>query len=89
MIATAPLSDRQQRILDYVQEYWVEHGYSPAIREIGGACDISSTSVVVYHLNRLTLLGYLTRRPDYVARGISLAGGPCCACPCACLCCRL
>ena len=31
------LSDRQQRILDFVGEYTGDHGYPPSIREIGKA----------------------------------------------------
>ena len=41
-----PLSKRQQDILEFTQEYMVEQGRPPTIREIGKAVHITSTSVV-------------------------------------------
>lgn len=66
------LSERQQAMLDFMQEFIADHGYPPTIREIGEACDIPSTSVVNYNLNRLEVEGYLSRE-DKVSRGIRLA----------------
>jgi len=65
------LSKRQERILEFVGSYNEEHGYPPTIREIGDAVDISSTSVVNYHLNALEQKGYLERDAS-VSRGIRL-----------------
>lgn len=65
------LSDRQKRMLDFIQEFSVEYGYPPSIREIGSDVGISSTSVVNYNLNRLVDEGYLSRDKN-VSRGIRL-----------------
>ena len=46
-------TDRRERILAYIQSYVAERGYPPTIREIGEACNIASTSVVNYNLNKL------------------------------------
>ena len=65
------LSDRQKKILVYVDEYMAEHGRPPTIREIGSATDISSTSVVNYNLTKLTEKGFIKREAE-VSRGLSL-----------------
>nr|HID13560.1 transcriptional repressor LexA [Anaerolineae bacterium] len=65
------LSERQQRILEFVNEYIGENGYPPSIREIGAAAGISSTSVVSYNLKRLEERGYLSRDRE-VSRGLKL-----------------
>jgi repressor LexA len=65
------LSDRQKRMLDFIQRFTADSGYPPSIREIGDAADISSTSVVNYNLNRLVEEGYLTRDQN-VSRGLRL-----------------
>jgi repressor LexA len=65
------LSDRQKRMLEFIQRFSAESGYPPSIREIGEAADISSTSVVNYNLNRLVEEGFLTRDQN-VSRGLRL-----------------
>jgi repressor LexA len=70
-MAKRKLTDRQRRILDYIQQFTVESGYPPSIRQIGKAVGISSTSVVNYNLNRLVEEGYLDRDQN-VSRGIRL-----------------
>jgi repressor LexA len=67
------LSDRQQRILDFVVEYTGDHGYPPSIREIGQAVGISSTSVVDYNLRALERGGMILRDRE-VSRGLSVPG---------------
>lgn len=71
MTNRSDLSERQQAMLEMIAEYTDEYGYPPTIREIGEACDISSTSVVSYNLNALQRKGYLSRDPD-VSRGLRL-----------------
>jgi len=70
-MAKGKLSDRQKRMLDFIQRFTTENGYPPSIREIGDAADISSTSVVNYNLNRLVEEGYLARDQN-VSRGLRL-----------------
>ena len=67
------LSDRQRRILDFIDQFQRQHEYPPTIREIGQAADISSTSVVDYNLRVLEREGYLHRDRE-VSRGLGLAG---------------
>lgn len=65
------LSDRQKRILGFLETYVENNGYPPSIREIGAAAGISSTSVVSYNLRRLEKMGYLSR-DRIVSRGLKL-----------------
>ena len=71
-MAKGKLSDRQRRMIDFIQHFSDENGYPPSIREIGKAVGISSTSVVNYNLNRLVEEGYLNRDQN-VSRGIRLS----------------
>ena len=43
-------SNKAQLILDYVNQFIQENGYSPSIREIGVAVGLRSTASVSYHL---------------------------------------
>ena len=67
----AKLSERQRRILTFLERYTAEHSYPPSIREIGQAVGISSTSVVDYNLRALEREG-LIRRDREVSRGLGL-----------------
>jgi repressor LexA len=69
------LSERQERILQYIRQYLVENRYPPTIREIGRAVGITSTSVVKYNLERLQGKGLLERNED-VSRGLRLKPDP-------------
>ncbi len=65
------LSDRQKKILLYMDHYMGDHNRPPTIREIGAATDISSTSVVNYNLTKLTEKGFIKREAE-VSRGLTL-----------------
>jgi repressor LexA len=65
------LSDKQQRIVRYIDSFLTKRGYPPSIRDIQKGCGISSTSVVDYNLNILESRGYISRHAD-VSRGIKL-----------------
>jgi repressor LexA len=70
-----PLSERQQSILRFLQDYIQEHHFSPTIREIAREVGISSTSVVKYNLDILERAGHIERDPE-VSRGIRLVASP-------------
>lgn len=69
------LSDRQIRMLEFIQQYLEEHSYPPTIREIGKAVGIPSTSVVKYNLERLQEKGHIERSEE-VSRGLRLKDWP-------------
>ena len=64
-------TDKTYMILRYVEEFWTERGYSPSLREIQKACDISSLSVVKWNLGTLEKRGDIRRVPES-ARSITL-----------------
>lgn len=72
-IADKPMSDKQKRILEFIQRFNIERHMPPTIRDIQMGCGISSTSVVDYNLQRLEWRGAIKRRPE-VSRGIELLG---------------
>jgi len=55
--------DRTETIYHFIIEDTLEKGRPPTIREIGAACNVSSTSVVSYHLGKLERGGYIAREP--------------------------
>ncbi len=68
------LSGKQQKILQFLEDFISDHDYPPSIRDIQNGCDISSTSVVDYNLKRLEEKGYI-RRDREVSRAIELLDG--------------
>ena len=58
---TRGLTDKQERILNYIVEYVEDKGYPPSIREIGTAFEISSLRGVTVHLDALERKGYIKR----------------------------
>ena len=52
-------SNKAQMIVDYVNQFIQENGYSPSVREIGQAVGLRSTASVSYHLQALQEKGLL------------------------------
>lgn len=65
------LSDKQARILDFINRFQHNRDYPPTVRDIQRGCQISSTSVVEYNLRVLEREGYFERDRE-VSRGIKL-----------------
>ena len=55
------LTDKQRRILDYIEESIIANGFPPTVREICKAMNISSTSTVHSHLAAIEQKGYIKR----------------------------
>jgi repressor LexA len=70
-MAVKSLSPKQERIINFITEFLHDRGYPPTVRDIAAGCGISSTSVVVYNLNKLEQAGYIRRHSD-ISRGIEL-----------------
>ena len=52
-------SNKAQMIMDYVNQFVQENGYSPSVREISEAVGLRSTASVSYHLQALQEKGLL------------------------------
>jgi repressor LexA len=65
------LTDRQQDILRFIEEFRDNTGYPPTLREIGKKFGISSTFGVKRHLDALVKKGFLTQESN-TSRGLSI-----------------
>ena len=74
-MAAKAISRKQRQIINFIRQYLRDNGYPPSVRDIVNGCNISSTSVVVYNLNKLEQAGYIRRRGD-ISRGIELLDSP-------------
>lgn len=73
----AKTSPKYDLVYKFIVEFKRTHdGNSPTIREIGTACDVSSTAAVRYYLNGLVKCGLIKRSHESgEPRMISVVGG--------------
>ena len=67
-------SNKAELIMDYVNQFIQENGYSPSVREIGAAVGLRSTASVSYHLQALQEKG-LIQAPGAKGRKRALVTG--------------
>jgi len=67
------ISDKQKEMLAFIETFVEESGYPPTLEEIREGLEISTKSLVNYHLEVLENAGHLTRSPN-TSRGIRLVG---------------
>lgn len=65
------LSERQKKVLAFLESYITENGRPPTVREIGDGVEVTSTSLVSYYLNALEAQELITRESG-ISRGIRL-----------------
>jgi repressor LexA len=68
------ISDKQREMLAFIENFLNQNGYPPTYEEIRTGLNISSKSLVNYHLEVLENASLLTRSPN-TPRGIRLANG--------------
>lgn len=64
-------SKKQRELLDYIEAFINEHGYSPSYREIMQGLGYTSVATVALHVNNLIKRGHLHKR-DKSARSLEL-----------------
>ena len=76
------LTDRQQRVYEFIRDKIRNRGYGPTVREIASEFDIQSPNGVVCHLKALEKKGLITRerkwpidRPDSLRPPLQKKGG--------------
>ena len=69
--AGGPITIRQQRILDCINEAVESRGYPPTMREIAEKVGLASASAAQYQVRKLAAAGYITVAKN-VARGIEV-----------------
>ncbi len=67
------VSDKQKEMLAFIEDFINNNGYPPTYEEIRVGLNISTKSLVNYHLAALEKAGFLTRSPN-TPRGIRLTG---------------
>ncbi len=55
------LTEKQEKVLEAFEEFILQHGYSPTIRQLGKLVKIASPSAVYKHILSLEKKGYLKR----------------------------
>lgn len=73
-------SNKAELIVNYVNQFIQENGYSPSVREIGEAVGLKSPSTVHFHLKHMEEMGVLTKGAGK-GRALTLAQSPQAAAP--------
>jgi len=74
-LAKLSLTQKQQTVFEFIQQYFGEHRQSPLIREIQLGCQITSYKSALDRLNALERKGLIKRAPNK-HRGIKLVRRP-------------
>lgn len=67
------ITERQKEVLDFIKKFIADHGYPPAVREIGKGMGLSSPATVFVHMKNLEQLGYI-RTTNNKFRTIEIVG---------------
>lgn len=62
---------KQKELLDYIEAFINEHGYSPSYREIMNGLQYTSVATVALHVGNLIKRGHLRKR-DHSARSLEV-----------------
>ncbi len=61
------LTDKQKKVLEAIENYFLAYGYSPTIRQLGKLLDMTNPSAVFKHIVSLEKKGYLKREKGGVS----------------------
>jgi len=73
MSETVRPTKKQKILLDFIDGFIREHGYSPSYREIMNGLNYNSVATVALHVNNLIKRGHLRKR-DHSARSLEVVG---------------
>lgn len=62
---------KQKELLEFIEKFIAEHGYSPSYREIMAGSNYTSVATVALHVNSLIKRGHLSKR-DRSARSLEV-----------------
>lgn len=62
---------KQRELLNYLEQFITQHGYSPSYREIMNGLGYNSVATVALHINNLIRRGHVRKR-DHSARSLEL-----------------
>ena len=66
---------KQKELLDFIEKFIGEHGYSPSYREVMSGLNYTSVATVSLHVENLIKRGHLRKR-DHSARSLELVKSP-------------
>jgi repressor LexA len=64
VLKSASLSPVQQKTLDFLKSYIIEHNCAPSLKEIALFLQVKSLSTVHFHLERLSAKGFIKRNSN-------------------------
>jgi repressor LexA len=64
---------KQKQLLEFIEAFIKEHGYSPSYREVMNGLGYTSVATVALHINNLIKRGHLRKR-DRSARSLEVVG---------------
>lgn len=65
------ITKKQQAVLDFIEDFTEENGYSPSYREIQSGLELSSVSAVAEHIDNLVIKGVIKKVPG-AARSLEI-----------------
>lgn len=71
MTNTVRPTKKQRELLNFIERFIGEHGYSPSYREIMTGLNYTSVATVALHINNLIKRGHLRKR-DHSARSLEV-----------------
>ncbi|MDB5163568.1 MAG: hypothetical protein JWS12_185 [Candidatus Saccharibacteria bacterium] len=71
MADTIRPTKKQKELLDFIEAFIKQHGYSPSYREIMASLNYTSVATVALHVNNLIARGHLKKR-DHSARSLEV-----------------
>lgn len=69
--ATVRPTKKQKELLEFIQVFITEHGYSPSYREIMSGLNYTSVATVALHVSNLVKRGHIVKR-DHSARSLEV-----------------
>lgn len=69
--ATVRPTKKQKELLEFIQVFITEHGYSPSYREIMSGLNYTSVATVALHVSNLVKRGHIIKR-DHSARSLEV-----------------
>ncbi len=64
---------KQQELLEFINQFVIEHGYGPSYREIMAGCNYTSVATVAVHVKNLISRGHLIKN-GRSARSLKIVG---------------
>jgi SOS-response transcriptional repressor LexA len=71
MANTVRPTKKQRELLNFIEQFIGEHGYSPSYREVMTGLNYTSVATVALHINNLIKRGHLRKR-DHSARSLEV-----------------